>query len=267
MQAVTSKLWFSNRDLIASFTRREIFGRYKGSYLGVFWSLLTPLIMLSVYLFVFGFVFKSRFGYSANESAIDFGLGLFCSLNLFNMFAEVITRASGLIASQPNYVKKVVFPLEIIPVSLTGGALFHCLIAFVPLVALLFAFHQAFSVSVLYIPLYLAPFAVFCLGVAWAVSAIGVFIKDLQILLSSLVTVLMFLSAVFYPVSAVPAQLRGLVLCNPLAGYLDTARKSIVWGLSPDWFSYLEFLGVSLITYWLGKFIFERSKTAFADVL
>jgi lipopolysaccharide transport system permease protein len=258
---------FGYRELIVGLTRREIFGRYRGSYFGILWSFLTPLITLSVYLLVFGFVFKSRFGYTAQESATDFGLALFCGLNLFNMFAEVLTRSSGLILQHPNYVKKVVFPLEIIPISATGSALFHCLMAYVPMIALLVIFHTAVPFSALFIPVYLLPLTILALGVSWGVAALGVFIRDLQLFLTSVVTVLMFLSAVFYPLQAVPSQLRIWIYLNPLAGFLDSARKSIVWGMAPDWMAYFVFFAWAISALFLGYLVFSRSKRAFADVI
>jgi lipopolysaccharide transport system permease protein len=258
---------FAHRELIQGLTRRDIFGRYRGSYLGIFWSFLTPLIMLSVYLLVFGFVFKSRFGYTPEESAVDFGLALFCGLNLFNMFAEVVTRSSALILQHPNFVKKVVFPLEIIPVSATISALFHCLMAYVPMIVLLVVFHRTFPLSALFIPVYLLPLTILALGLSWGLAALGVFIRDLQLLLTSVVNVLMFLSAVFYPLGAIPKQLRVFMYLNPLAGYLDSARRSIVWGMTPDWISYFVFFGWALLAFLVGNFIFSRSKRAFADVI
>jgi lipopolysaccharide transport system permease protein len=258
---------FTYRELIEGFAKREIFGRYRGSYFGIMWSFLTPLIMLSVYLLVFGFVFKSRFGYTPEESAVDFGLSLFCGLNLFNMFAEVVTRSSGLILQYPNYVKKVVFPLEVIPVSVTFSALFHCLMAYVPMIVLLVVFHRTLPFSALFIPVYLLPLTILSLGLSWGLAAIGVFIRDLQLLLTSVVTVLMFLSAVFYPLQAIPVSLRWVMSLNPLAGFLDSARRSIVWGFPPDWTSYFIFFAWALLAFLLGNLIFSRSKRAFADVI
>jgi lipopolysaccharide transport system permease protein len=258
---------FAHRELIEGLTKRDIFGRYRGSYFGILWSFLTPLIMLSVYLLVFGFVFKSRFGYTPEESAADFGLGLFCGLNLFNMFAEVVTRSPGLILQHPNYVKKVVFPLEIIPVSATASALFHCLMAYVPMIVLLVLFHRTFPFSAFLIPVYLLPLTILALGLSWALAALGVFIRDLQLFLTSVVTVLMFLSAVFYPLRAIPEQFRGLLALNPMAGFLDSARRSIVWGISPDWGSYFIFFGWALLAFFVGNLVFSRSKRAFADVI
>jgi lipopolysaccharide transport system permease protein len=257
----------SKRELIEGLTKREIFGRYRGSYFGLIWSLLNPLIMLGVYLLVFGVVFNARFGYTPAESATDYGLALFCSLNFFNMFAEVVTRSAGLILERPNFVKKVVFPLEVVPVSLTGSALFHCLIAFIPMIALLVFFHRTLPVSALYIPFYLLPLTLLSLGFSWTIAAAGVFVRDIGILLTSLVTILMYVSAVFYPLKAIPESLRAIVLLNPLAGFLDSARRSIVWGVQPDWFSYSTFWGCALLIFWFGYSFFDKSKHAFADVM
>jgi lipopolysaccharide transport system permease protein len=201
----------SQRELIEGLTKREIFGRYRGSYFGPLWSLINPLIMLLVYLFVFGVVFKARFGYTPTESATDYGLTLFCSLNLFNMFAEIVTRSAGLIVERLNFVKKVVFPLEVIPVSLTGSALFHCLMAFLPMIGFLVYFHRMLPVSALiYSALPLAAYHT-CSRARHRRSFRARRRDPVEF---GRYHSLMCVSAVFYLLKAVPEQLRVLIQSN-----------------------------------------------------
>jgi lipopolysaccharide transport system permease protein len=253
-----------NRQLIWQFLWRDISIRYRGTFFGIFWSFLSPLLMLAVYLFVFGFVFKSRFGGDHDEGALEFGLALFCG---FNLFAEVVMRSPSLILQYPNFVKKVVFPLEILPVVTTGTAVFHCLVAFAPLaIGLGFAHHQI-PFTILYLILFLAPLTLVSCGVSWLLSSLGVFFRDIQPVLTAAITILMFMSAIFYPLNAIPAMWRGVVALNPMVHLIENARAAIIWGASPNWLIYFVLLFASLIVFLGGYFVFDRSKPAFADVL
>lgn len=256
-----------SRQLIWQFLQRDISIRYRGTFFGLFWSFLSPLLMLAVYVFVFGFVFKSRFGVEASESVFDFGLALFCGLNLFNFFSEVAMRSPMLIVQYPNFVKKVVFPLEILPVVATGTALFHCLIAFLPLaIGLAFA-HQQIPFTLLYLFLFLIPLVLLTCGASWILASAGVFFRDVQPILTAAITILMFMSAVFFPLKAVPEKWRGWISLNPMVHLIEGARAAIIWGATPDWTAYVVLLTGGLVVFWIGYFIFDRSKSAFADVV
>jgi lipopolysaccharide transport system permease protein len=258
---------FRSRYLIWQFLQRDISIRYRGTFFGLFWSFLSPLLMLAVYVFVFGFVFKSRFGVGQSENAFDFGLALFCGLNLFNLFAEVAMRSPTLILQYPNFVKKVVFPLEILPVVATGTAVFHCLIAFVPLAIGLAIAHQQIPFTLLYIFLFLVPLVFLTCGASWILASAGVFFRDVQPVLTAAITILMFMSAVFFPLKAVPEKWRVWIGLNPMVHLIEGARGAVIWGVTPDWRAYLVLLIGGLIVFLLGYFIFDRSKSAFADVV
>jgi lipopolysaccharide transport system permease protein len=255
------------RNLVWQFLLRDIDLRYRGTHFGLLWSFISPLLLLSVYVFVFGFVFKSHFGSIAEETTLDFGLTLFCGLNFFNLFAEVVTRSPSLILQHPNFVKKVVFPLEILPVVATGTAIFHCLIAFVPVAIGLMIVHLRIPWTILYVFLFLLPVSIWTCGFAWLLAATGVFFRDVQNILAPAMTILMFTSAIFYPLSAVPAPWRNLIGVNPMVRFIEGARSAIMWGYPPSWSSYCGLMAVSLVIALIGYFIFDRAKPAFADVI
>ena len=176
----------TKRYLIVKYLNRQVSRRYRGSVLGIFWSLVSPLVMLSVYLVVFGFIFKSRFNISKNETATDFGLALFCGFNIFNLCSEVITSSPKLILGQPNLVKRIVFPLETLPVVQTLDSLLHCAIAFVRLLVAFIVFRGTIPWSFIFLPLFLVPVALFSLGCSLTLSALGCSFEILESLCSRL---------------------------------------------------------------------------------
>jgi lipopolysaccharide transport system permease protein len=223
-----SKTIITKRYLILKYLNRRVTRRYRGSILGVFWSLISPLAMLSVYIIVFGFIFKSRFNISQNETAADFGLALFCALNLYNLCAEVFINSPKLILDHPNLVKKIVFPLETLPVVQTLDSLLHCAIAFVPLFVAFIVFRGTIPWSFIFLPLFLVPLALFSVGCSLILSALGVFIRDIKELMQPLLTIVMFGSAVFYPIRVMPPPFRQLIQLNPLALLFENARLTII---------------------------------------
>jgi lipopolysaccharide transport system permease protein len=253
--------------LIRQYLSRQINVRYKGRALGVFWSLVSPLLMLLVYTFVFGTVLHSRYGVSKTETTLDYGLALFCGLNLFNFWAEVMMQSPSLILSQPNLVKKVVFPLEILPLVNVLDALFHCVLAFVPLFFALILVHGGVPWSFCFLPLFIVPTMLIALGFGLFLSAIGVFVRDVQNFVPTVVTVLMFGSAVFYPLAFVPDWIRAWFSLNPLAVLIENARKTLVWGMSPDIWPLLIITVLGLAFAIIGFSFFEKSRPAFADVI
>jgi homopolymeric O-antigen transport system permease protein len=255
------------RSLIEQFLRRDIAGRYKGTTLGPFLSLLVPVLMLMVYTFVFGAIFNSRFGYSRNEGVYDFALGLFCGLNLFNFLSEVVTRSPNLILQHPNYVKKVVFPVEIFPITAVGAAFFHFLVANIPLLIGFVVIDHRFPLGFIWLLIVSLPLALGALGASWILSALGVFIRDISALLPPVLTVLMFGSAIFYPISAAPASVQPILGLNPLALLVDSARQALFLDRPPGLFGFsmLVLLGVVLAA--AGYAFFLKAKPAFADVI
>jgi lipopolysaccharide transport system permease protein len=262
---LVASLW-RNRSLVKVSVRREVLGRYRGSFLGVFWSFFNPLLMLAVYTFVFSGIFKARWS-GGSGSKTEFALVLFAGLMLFNLFAECINRAPGLIMSNPNYVKKVVFPLEILPWVSLGSALFHGAIS---LLVWLIAYSVFFGIphaTVLLLPLVLLPFVLFIMGLSWALASLGVFLRDVSQVIGIVTTVLMFLSPIFYPVTTLPENYRPLLLMNPLTPAIEFTRDVLYWGKIPSF----EMLGIyfliSASIAWLGFSWFQKTRKGFADVL
>jgi len=249
-------------------TRREIAGRYQGSALGFAWSFLNPLLMLVVYTFVFSVVFKARWDVSAaEESRIDFALTLFAGMIVFNLFAEIVNRAPGLILSNVNYVKKVIFPLEILPVVSTGSTLFHALMSLLVLFAAQMLLKGAIAWTILYLPLVLLPLLLAGLGMSWCLSALTVYLRDLAHITSVAVTILMFVSAVFFPISALPEQYQVYLRLNPVAVIVSESRNVIIFGIQPDWSLLGLTLLMGLVVAVLGYVWFQKARKGFADVL
>ncbi len=258
-------LW-KNRNLIHDLTKREIMGRYKGSVLGVCWSLVLPIIMLLVYTFVFGVIFKARWT-SDTESQVSFALHLFSGLIVFNLFAECVNRAPSLIVNNVNYVKKVVFPLEILSVVSLGAALFHFLVSFLVLFFAGFILGCTSLSSLYLLPATILPMALLSLGVSWFLAALGVYIKDVAQITSVVVSILMFMSPVFYPLSALPEGFRKAVEWIPLNIIIDQFRNTVLDNRGIDLGHFGFSVLVSLGLAWLGFSWFQKTRKGFADVL
>jgi len=252
--------------LIRQFVKRDILSRYRGSYLGVLWSLLRPLAMLTTYTIVFGYIFGAKIN-RPNETKLEFTLALFCGLILFDFFAECLVRAPTLVLTNPNYVTKVVFPLEILPVMAVGAAFIQLMISFIPLLLASLWAHGSLPLTALYLPVILLPLIVLCLGIAWLLASLGVFIRDVNSIVPVLLVIIMYASAIFYSISSVPPQLLPILLSNPLATVIDQARNAVLWGVPPVWGHYVLVLATSLFVMVLGYAFFMRTKSAFADVL
>jgi lipopolysaccharide transport system permease protein len=255
------------RYLILQFLNRQIRRRYRGSIFGLLSSLITPLTMLLIYTLVFGIIFQGRFGNSENETRIDFALTLFCGLNLFNLFSGVITQSPKLILEHPNLVKKVVFPLEVLPLVATLDELLHCLIAFVPLIVAVAISHIVLPWSFCYLPLFLFPLVLLAVGGSLILSSLGVFVRDIQQMTIPFITILMYGSAVFYPLSIIPQPIRRIMQLNPLATLIDEGRKSIILGILPDFLSLAIVSAAAFLFVCFAAWFFEKSKPAFADVI
>ncbi len=261
-----SSLW-RNRQLIWQMTRREVAGRYRGSLLGLAWSFLNPLLMLLVYTFVFSVVFKSRWGVSAGESQADFAIILFAGMIVFSFFAEIVNRAPGMIISNVNYVKKVVFPLEILPWVALGSVLFHSLVSLVVLLLLQLIVNFTLPWTALLFPLVLLPLVFACMGLAWFLAALGVFVRDVGQITNVFTTVFMFLSAVFYPLTALPQKYQNILQLNPLVLIIAESRNVLIFGKLPNWTSLgitlLIGFGMALAGFWW----FQKMRKGFADVI
>jgi lipopolysaccharide transport system permease protein len=265
-KAMFESLW-RNRQLIWQMTRRDIASRYRGSLIGLAWSFINPLLMLIVYTFVFSVAFKARWNVGGDESKTDFAIILFAGMIVFNLFAEIVNRAPGLIIFNVNYVKKVVFPLEILPWITLGSALFHAMISLSVLLLVQFILNLSLPWTSIFLPLTLFPVIFASVGLAWFLSALGVFVRDVGQITGVFITVLMFMSAVFYPLSALPEKYQVWLRLNPLVLIITESRNSLVFGLLPDWDSLVIALTVSLVIAFSGFWWFQKVRKGFADVI
>lgn len=264
--ALLRSLW-GNRDLIKQMTEREVVGRYKGSAMGLAWSFFNPIFLLVVYTFVFSVVFKSRWGVSGNESKTQFAVVLFAGMIIHGLFSEVLTRAPGLIISNANYVKKVVFPIEILPVVALGAALFHSLISFGVLLLAFFVFNGYLNWTSIFVPLILLPFLILTVGFSWILASLGVYLRDVGQTVSIITMVLMFLAPVFYPITALPTQLQFWIMANPLTFVIEQIRAVLIWGHTPEWINLSIYTAVATFIALLGYAWFQKTRKGFADVL
>lgn len=258
-------LWRS-RALVLALTQREIESRYRGSALGLLWALATPLLTLAAYTFVFSVVFRVKWG-NSTQSHGEFALVAFAGLLVFSCFADCVGRAPGLVLVQANLVKKVVFPAEVLAAVAMGGALFQMTIGIAVLMTIAAAMGHAPGPSLLALPAVMLPLVFGTLGLTWAISAAGVFFRDLGQAVTLLVTLMMFLIPIFYPADAVPDAFRPLVALNPLAILIEEMRAILLWSRWPDWsrLAWLGFLGWG--TAWGGYLFFMKLRRGFSDVL
>lgn len=255
------------RELLWRLSQREIQGRYRGSVLGLGWSFVQPLAMLAVYTLVFSQVFKARWGSGENTGPLAFAVNLFAGLIVFNLFVECVNHAPGLILANPNYVKKVVFPLDILaPVTLVTAG-FHAITSLVVLIIFEVAAYGGIPITILWLPLVWTPLLLGTLAITWLLSAIGVFLRDIGQVVGVLTSMLMFLSPIFFPLSALPPRWMPVLQINPLAHVIEQTRTVTIIGKAPS-ASYLV-LGISLglIACELSYRAFHRAKPAFADVI
>lgn len=256
-----------NRQLIIQMIKREVMIRYKGSIFGLLWAFFTPIFMLTMYTFVFSVIFKMRWGNLIEGNKIQFATILFVGLMTQNLFAEILNRAPNLILSNVNYVKKVIFPLEVLPVITMGAALFHYLMSLGVLLLAFIVFNGYLHWTFFLMPVVLLPFIILMLGLAWFLVALGVFLRDVGQTMVILTTMLLFLSPVFYPMSAVPLQFRSLMMMNPLTFIIEQSREILIWGHVPNWTGLVVYSFVAIIVAWLGYVFFQKSRKGFADVL
>lgn len=264
--ALSKNLWH-NRQLIIQMTKREVVGRYKGSVMGLAWSFFNPVFMLTVYTFVFSVVFKARWGVGGEDSKALFAVVLFVGMIVHGLFAEVLNRAPGLILCNVNYVKKVVFPLEILPVVSIVTALFHCMISLCVLLIAFFVFNGYLYWTTILIPLVLIPFVIFTLGLAWMLASTGVFLRDVSQVIGIVTTVMMFLAPVFYPLTAVPEKYIPFIMANPLTFIIQQAREVLILGHLPNWIGLGIYVLVAIVVAWCGYTLFQKTRKGFADVL
>lgn len=261
-----SSIW-GNREIIRAFVVREVAGRYRGSFGGLLWSMINPLLMLAIYTFVFAVVFKARWSSAAPEAGPGFAIVLFVGLIIHGLFAECLLRAPRLIIEQANFVTKVVFPLEILPIVTLGVALFHAGVSILMLFVAMVFVGTPLHATALLLPFVLAPLVLFILGLSWFVAALGVYIRDIGQIIGLVTTTMLFLSPVFYPISALPETYRRLVLLNPLTLPIEQSRDVLIWGNIPNWSALAGYYVLALLTASFGYWWFQSSRKGFADVL
>jgi lipopolysaccharide transport system permease protein len=258
-------LW-RNRQLIVRMARREVVGRYQGSVMGLLWSLLNPLFMLAIYTFVFSVVFKARWG-GPDESRGQFAIVLFAGLLVHGLFAEVLNRAPQLILSNVNYVKKVVFPLEILPVVQLVAASFHAGVSVLVLLGAQLLVNGHIPWTLVLLPLVIAPLLILTLALAWLLASLGVFVRDVGQTIALLTSVLLFMSPIFFPLHALPPAIQPWMQLNPLTFIIEQVRAVLVWGDQPNWGGLLLYgLAATGVTA-LGFAWFQKTRKGFADVL
>lgn len=253
--------------LLWQFARREVLGRYRGSMLGLGWSFVSPLLMLAVYTFVFVGIFKARWPGSESGGGVEFALQLMTGLMVFNLFSELASRAPHLVLEQPNLVKKVIFPLEVLPWVAVLSASFHWLLNAVVLGLVTWVVHGSLPWSALALPLVVLAFLPFMLGLCWFLSALGVYVRDVGQMMQMVVSMGMFLSPVFYASRSLPEALQNWMWLNPLSFVIETSRMVLLQGLWPDWWGLLIYGMGGCFAAVLGAGFFQLTRKGFADVL
>jgi lipopolysaccharide transport system permease protein len=264
--ALFDTLW-RNRQLVWQMSKRDVLGRYRGSMIGVAWSFFNPIFMLAVYTFVFSFVFKSRWGEDVSGGQGSFAVILFAGMIVHGLFAECVNRAPSLLLNNINYVKKVVFPLEILPWTILVSALFHTAISVLVLLTAELLLMHSLPWTVILLPLVWLPFVVAIMGVSWFLASLGVYLRDVAQITGLVTTVLLFMSPVFYPLSKLPEKFQTLLLLNPLTFMIEQTREVLVWGNLPSWSGLFIYSICAGLIAWLGFVWFQKTRGGFSDVL
>jgi lipopolysaccharide transport system permease protein len=256
------------RDLWWQFTVRAVEMRHRGSYLGMLWSVLNPLLMLGVYVVVFGVIFGGHFGVLPDETGTDFVLAVFLGLTFFHLIAETMAAAPTMIVINPNLVKKVVFPLEVLPLSQLGSFWFHFFISLALMLAGACCFGRGLPLAgLLWLPVILLPLALFSVGLGWLFAALGVFFRDLSQVMPFATQVLLYASAIFYPLAKIPPAIWLFLRWNPLLHIVQLARGVLLWNLPVNGLHLAYVYACGLAMFALGRWVFRKLQPAFADVI
>ncbi|WP_417392890.1 ABC transporter permease [Gimesia sp.] len=255
-----------NRRLIYQMAKREVIGRYKGSVLGLAWSFFNPIIMLVVYTFVFSVVFKARWQ-TGSDSKTEFALALFIGMIVHGLMAECVNRAPGLITGNINYVKKVIFPLDILPWIAMGATLFHSMISLAAWGLFFMVVNHSIHWTAIFLPVLFLPLILFTMGLTWFLASLGVYLRDVGQMTGVFTMVAMFMAPVFYPISNLPEKYHPIIYANPLTFIIEQSRAILMWGQIPHWGGVGISLLLSSIVAWLGYAWFQKTRRGFADVL
>ncbi len=266
-RAVWRPLWElpSRIELITSLARRDLVSRYKGSVLGILWAILTPVVTIAIFTFIFAGIFGARFG--ASGSSWDYALYLFCGLLPWTMFQETIQRASTTIIEHANLVKRVVFPLETLPVAQTLSALGTQLFGTAALLLGTALIHHELHLTILWLPVLLIPQLLATLGAAWLVASLGVFLRDMAQGITLILMAWMYLTPIIYPESIVPERYRPFINANPFTALVRSYRRIFLDGMAPDWSGLAYFSVCALVIFVLGYWWFAKTRRDFADVI
>ncbi len=253
--------------LLRALVTRDFTARYKGSFAGFAWSLIVPLMMLALYTLVFRAAFQVRWPGNADVSNVDFAAILFSGMIVFNFFAEVMNRSPALVTSSPNYVKKVVFPLEILPWVSVFSALIHFAISFGILVVFLIVAGIYPGPGFFLVPLIMIPLVFKVAGLAWIFASLGVYFRDLAQGMAIITNAALFLAPIFYPAENLPAAFQDLIRWNPITLPIVQLRDVLIWGRPIDWWAWGVSLVAGLLIAQIGYWWFQKTRNGFADVL
>lgn len=266
MGLTTQHKGFFKLKLILTLAKRDIAARYKGSYLGLAWSFINPLFMLAIYTFVFGTIFNARWTGDSTSNA-DFALALFAGLIVFSVFSDCTNRAPVLMLHNANYVKKVVFPIEILTIVVLCSALFQALVSTIIWMIASLIITGTLHWTIVYFPFVLIPLILFVLGVTWIFASLGVYLRDLSQFVGLLTTAMLFLCPIFYSASMLPEKYRFLFLLNPLTPIVEQFRTILYFGMAPDWYQIGISSVIGLVFAVAGYGWFQKTRKGFADVL
>ena len=258
---------YLNRELLWQFTVRNVQIKHKGSYFGLLWSAFTPLLMMGLYYFVFGIIFQRTYGMLDDESGTDFALGLFLSLTLYQFVAEALMGAPQIIVSSPNLVKKVVFPLSVLPVATIGAAFFHFLVSLLLVFLGMLIFGRGLELANLWLAAIVLPLVLLTMGLTWLLSSLGVFFRDIGHFMQVVTSILLYGSAVFYSTSMIPAEAWSIMKFNPLIHVIDMSRSVLLWDMPLNLMDLSYLYLTAIVAFVLGYAVFQKLKSAFADVM
>lgn len=256
----------NHRQLIWQMTKRDVIGRYRGSVLGLMWSFFNPVIMLVVYTFVFSVVFKARWQ-TGSDSKSEYALAIFIGIIVHGLLAECINKAPGLITGNVSYVKKVVFPLDVLPWIAMGATLFHTSVSLLAWGLCFALVNHTFHWTAVFLPLIFLPLIFYTIGLTWFLASLGVFLRDVGQVTGVITTILMFMSPIFYPITNLPKQFQVFMYANPITFILEQSRDVLMWGKLPNWEGLMISLLISILVACLGFAWFQKTRRGFADVL
>ncbi|MGE0105088.1 MAG: ABC transporter permease [Blastocatellales bacterium] len=251
--------------LIRSMVRRELTSRYKGSIMGLAWAVITPAVMIAIFTLIFSGIFQARFGTEGGH--FSFALYLFCGLLPWIAFSDGIQKSTTSLTDNVGLVKRVVFPIEALPVNLALAAIVQQLLGTVVLLVAALIIQRSLPPTVLLLPLLLIPQLMATLGLGWLMASLGVFIRDIREFNQLALTAWMYLTPIFYPESIIPERFRSMVDLNPMAPLIAAYRAILLEGRLPDWKRLGFTLAFACLCFVTGYWWFQRTKKAFADVI